>query len=215
MRLALASVLTAATLLPGTAAMSRKIDTPKTAVQLETDFGAVTIAIYEKEAPASSGAFLTQVRSKRYDGGSFFRSVRPDNDKSEHPIEVIQAGVREDGEPIAEAPIAHEDTSRTGLKHADGAVSLPRAAIGTTSATSFFISVGDQPALDHGGKRNPDGQGFAVFGQVICGMDVVRKIQAQPVSAESPSPAMEGQILQQPVRIISARIARPHCAVQR
>lgn len=191
--------------------MARKIATPRTAVQLETDLGVVTIAIYEKEAPASSGAFLSQVRGERYDGGSFFRTVRPDNDKSDYPIEVIQAGVREDGQPITEAPITHEDTTRTGLRHVDGAVSLPRAALGSTSATSFFISIGPQPALDHGGRRNTDGQGFAVFGRVICGMDVVRRIQALPITADSPAPAMNGQILEKPLRILSARVTRARC----
>ena len=210
-RSALATLTLASAVLLSPSAMARKISTPKTAVELQTNLGLVTIAIYEKEAPASSGAFLTQVRGERYDGGSFFRTVRPDNDRSEHPIEVIQALVRDDGQPIAESPIMHEDTSRTGLRHVDGAVSLPRAGLGTTSATSFFISIGAQPALDHGGKRNPDGQGFAVFGRVICGMDVVRRIQVLPITAESPAPAMNGQILEKPVRILSARVTQARC----
>lgn len=211
MRNALALITAAAVMVLPPAAMSRAIERPRTAVALETETGVIVVALHEKEAPASSGAFLAQVRGHRYDGGSIFRTVRPDNDRSEHRIEVIQGGVREDGAPIAEAPIPHEDTARTGLRHVDGAVSLPRAAVGTASATSFFVSIGAQPALDHGGMRNPDRQGFAVFGQVICGMDVVRRIQAGAVSTASPSSAMQGQILERPVRILRARTAPAHC----
>jgi peptidyl-prolyl cis-trans isomerase A (cyclophilin A) len=208
----LVTIVIAMGALLSSAAVARRPAAPKTAVALETEAGVIVIAIQAKEAPASSGAFLAQVRGGRYDGGSFFRTVRPDTDTSQIPIRVIQGGTRDDGVPLAEAPIAHEDTRRTGLTHVDGAVSLPRAGIGTTTATSFFVSVGAQPALDFGGMRNPDGQGFAVFGKVICGMDVVRAIQSRPTSASSPSPAMQGQILEAPVRILRARITQPRCA---
>ena len=208
---ALIAALAVAGLLSGSAALSRSKGKAPTAVELTTDAGTIVIAIRSRQAPASSAAFLAQVRGKRYDGGSFFRTVRPDTERTQPPIQVVQAGVTDSGAPVAEGPIPHEDTARTGLRHIDGAVSLPRGPIGTTSATSFFISVGAHPALDFGGKRNADGQGFAVFGQVICGMDVVRKIHGLPVGGASPAPQMEGQMLAPPVVIRQARITAPRC----
>lgn len=184
---------------------------PDTAVRLSTDQGDVVIGIFARKAPASSEAFLAEAKSGNYDGGGFFRTVRQGNDNSEPNIEVVQAGVSEAAGAKDRAPIAHEDTGRTGLRHVDGAVSLPRAAIGTTTAASFFVSIGDQPALDFGGKRNPDGQGFAVFGRVICGMDVVRKIHGLSAEGESPSPVMKGQMLTHPVVIKSMRVVDPTC----
>ena len=184
---------------------------PDTAVRLSTDQGDVVIGIFAGKAPASSKAFLAEVQSGDYDGGVFFRTVRKDNDNSAPNIEVVQATVSEAAGAKQRDPVEHEDTARTGLRHVDGAVSLPRAAIGTTTAASFFISIGDQPALDFGGKRNPDGQGFAVFGRVICGMDVVRKIHEEPAAGESPSPVMKGQVLTKPVVIKSMRVVDPVC----
>lgn len=212
LRLFLAAGTTAAMLLSTLTAMSRQREPRQPAVELQTEAGVVTIVLHRQKAPASARAFLAQIRGKRYDGGSFFRAVRPDNDKAPYPIEVVQAGIREDGKPVAEARIPHEDTSRTGLRHIDGAVSLPRSAMGTGTATSFFVSIGAHPALDFGGKRNPDGQGFAVFGQVSCGMDVVRRIQALPVSADSPPSPMQGQILARPVKIVRARMVQSRCS---
>ena len=91
-------------------------------------------------------------------------------------IEVIQGGLKDDRVVGQYKPIAHETTDATGIKHEDGTISMARLEPGTAS-TEFFICVGDQPELDFGGKRNPDGQGFAAFGKVIRGMDVVRAIQ--------------------------------------
>ena len=102
-------------------------------------------------------------------------------------------------------PIAHETTEETGLLHVDGAVSIARAEPGTGSAGAFFICVGDNPSLDYGGERNPDKQGFAVFGQVVEGMDVVRAIQALPADAPTEFEYFEGQLLREPVEIVSAR----------
>lgn len=185
---------------------------PDTAVRLATDLGDVVIGIFARRAPASSKAFLAEVESGHYDAGVFFRTVRKDNDNSEPNIEVVQAGVSDAAGEMDRDPVAHEDTSRTGLRHVDGAISLPRAAIGTTTAASFFVSIGDQPALDFGGKRNPDGQGFAVFAKVICGMEIVRKIHQLPAAGESPSPVMKGQVLTHPVIIKSARVVDPTCS---
>jgi peptidyl-prolyl cis-trans isomerase A (cyclophilin A) len=115
---------------------------------------------------------------------------QPDND---FKIEVIQGGNVADEKCFL--PIAHETTKMTGLRHLDGTVSMARAEPGTASC-SFFICVGDQPELDWGGRRNPDGQGFAAFGRMVAGMDVVRRIQAME---------KEKQYLKKPLAIISIR----------
>jgi peptidyl-prolyl cis-trans isomerase A (cyclophilin A) len=107
-------------------------------------------------------------------------------------IEVIQAGINPDRAKDEFPPIALERTKETNLAHRDGTISMARD--GPDTATSdFFLCIGDQPELDYGGKRNPDGQGFAVFGRVVRGMDVVKRIQAAPA---------EGQTLRPPVKIL-------------
>jgi peptidyl-prolyl cis-trans isomerase A (cyclophilin A) len=116
-------------------------------------------------------------------------------------IEVIQAGVNPDRAKEGFGPIALERTSTTGILHRDGVISMARGA--PDSATSgWFICINDQPSLDFGGARNPDGQGFAAFGRVVSGMDVVRKIQAAPASANRTTNA-EAQRLTPPIRIIT------------
>jgi peptidyl-prolyl cis-trans isomerase A (cyclophilin A) len=135
-----------------------------------------------------------------YDGGRFYRTVttKPDNQpQNQTKIDVIQAGMAEEREKQAFAAVTLERTRDTGLRHLDGTISMARD--GPDTAThEFFICVGAQPSLDFGGARNPDGQGFAAFGRVVRGMDVVRKIQAS---------AAEGQALKPVIRIISIRRA--------
>jgi peptidyl-prolyl cis-trans isomerase A (cyclophilin A) len=140
---------------------------------------------------------LKYVDGKFYDGGRFHRTVKPDNQPDNKvKIEVIQAGIKPEKTKQEFAAIKLERTRDTKLSHKDGTISMARD--GPDTATSdFFICVGDQPELDFGGKRNPDGQGFAAFGRVVKGMDVVRKIQAAPA---------EGQTLMPPVKIL--KIAR-------
>ena len=111
-------------------------------------------------------------------------------------IEVIQGGLYEDDEIVKHPPIRHETTKETGLKHLDGTLSMARMEPGTAS-TEFFICIGDQPELDFGGRRNPDGQGFAAFGKVVEGMDVVRKIQQLPD---------KNQYLSKPLKIFSVEL---------
>ena len=124
----------------------------------------------------------------------FYRVVRQDNQPDKKvKIEVVQGGLGGESSEKELPPIAHETTNRTGVLHKDGTLSMARAEPGTASS-EFFICVGDQPELDFGGKRNPDGQGFAAFGKVVKGMDVVRRIQSLPD---------EKQILKEPVRITS------------
>ncbi|HEV3252835.1 MAG TPA: peptidylprolyl isomerase [Candidatus Acidoferrales bacterium] len=160
-------------------------------VVLETELGEIELALDAVRAPVTTANFLKYVDGGLYDGGVFHRTVTPANQPN-NPIriEVIQGGInparaKEDG-----APIALERTSQTGIRHVDGAVSMARD--GPDTATSdFFICIGDQASLDFGGKRNPDGQGFAAFGRVVRGMDVVRKIQAAPAKGQTLTPAVK------------------------
>lgn len=167
-------------------------------VALETDLGTITIEVDTGRAPATAANFLKYVDGGYYEGGRFFRTVRMDNQPaSPVKIEVVQAeaspgAVAEKGEP---APIRLERTRDTGLRHVDGTVSMARD--GPDTAThSFFICIGDQPSLDFGGRRNPDGQGFGAFGRVVEGMEIVRRIQQMPAVQQS---------LSTPVQILSAR----------
>lgn len=169
-------------------------DAPR--VLLETEYGSVVIALYPDRAPVSTANFLRYVDERRFDGASFYRVVTPHN-QPHNPveIEVVQGGLGfDDDHPKRLPPIPHETTEQTGLRHLDGTVSMARLGPGTASS-EIFICVGDQPELDFGGRRNPDGQGFAAFGQVVEGMDVVRRIQRLPE---------EGQMLLEPVTISRA-----------
>jgi peptidyl-prolyl cis-trans isomerase A (cyclophilin A) len=144
-------------------------------VVIETPLGAIIAEVYPDRAPTTAGNFLRLVDAGAYNQGSaaFYRVVRLDNQTNPVKIEVIQGGLNNRDEY---EPIAHETTNRTGIKHIDGTLSMARSEPGTASS-EFFICIGDQPSLDFGGNRNADGQGFAAFGQVVEGMDVVRKIQ--------------------------------------
>ena len=153
-------------------------------VVFETALGNIVFEVDLARAPVTAANFLKYVDGKFYDGGMVNRSVRPDNTtRHDVPIQVIQ--FQSDRARRAEQfpPIPLERTSVTGLKHTDGALSMARS--GPDSATtSFSIMVGDQPELDFAGKRNADGQGFAVFGRVVSGMDVVKKIHASKTGAQ-------------------------------
>src|SRR6187399_2671285 len=145
-------------------------------VIFQTELGAITMEIDVAHAPVTAANFLKYVDGKFYDGGVVIRSVRPDN-TTRHDVEIQVIQFQSDPARRRELfpPIPLERTSVTGLKHVDGALSMARS--GPDSATSSFsIMVGDQPELDFAGKRNADGQGFAVFGRVVSGMDVVKKI---------------------------------------
>lgn len=167
-------------------------------VVVETDAGRIVMEIDTVRAPVTATNFLAYVDAGLYDAGRFHRTVRttPDNQpQNEVKIEVIQAGANPARAMELAAPIALEATKTTGLTHADGTVSMARAQP-NSARDQFFICIGNQPALDFGGTRNPDGQGFAAFGRVVQGMDVVRRIQASPA---------KGQNLTPPVRILSIR----------
>ena len=155
-------------------------------VRIETPLGAIDLAVDTKNAPVTSANFLKYVDGKYYDGGRAIRSVRPDNTiKKDVEIQVVQfqSDPARNRELFDAIPL--ERTSVTGLKHVDGALSMARS--GPDSArSSFSICVGDQPSLDFGGARNADGQGFAVFGKVIGGMDVVKKIHQSKTGQTGP-----------------------------
>ncbi len=172
-------------------------------VVFKTDLGDISIEVYEDKAPLSAADFLYHVDEGLYDGEGFYRVVRPDNDPRDMGMSLIQGGLLSTV-PVTPS-IKHEPTDITGLTHNDGALSIARDAVGTGSAAYFFISIGDNSFLDHGGARNPDGQGYAVFGKVTKGMDVVKKIQALDSAGPSKNPATQGQFLPKPVIIQSAK----------
>lgn len=172
-------------------------------VTLAVPEGRILAVLFARQAPLSAGDFLRHVDRGDYDGGRFTRTVRADNDHGRTRIDVIQGEIRPG---VAAGPgIAHETTRRTGLRHLDGTLSLPRDAPGTGSGAGFFICIGDQPSLDFGGKRNPDGQGFAAFGRVVSGLEIVRAIWRMDASGVSPDRYTAGQMLRVPVPILSAR----------
>ena len=176
-------------------------------VALETDRGRILVEVYPQAAPLSAGDFLRHVDEGLYDDAGFYRVVRPDNDNGTPLISVIQGGVLvADATP---AGIAHETTAASGLRHVDGTVSTARGAPGTGSAAAFFIVLGDQPSLDFGGLRNPDAQGFAAFGKVIEGMEIVRAINAMKADAPTDDDYVRGQILVEPVRFRAKRVEQP------
>ena len=149
-------------------------------LQLTTELGAIEIAIDEERAPASAGYILADVRNGLYDGASFFRIVTLANQRAverRRRIAVIQGGLRHEREDLPPV-IPHETTAQTGLRHLKGTVSLARFAPGAVYH-SFFICLRDEPGLDFGGARHPDGQGFAAFGRVAQGFDVVQRIYAR------------------------------------
>jgi len=168
-------------------------------VILETELGAIEIEVYPKKAPISAGDFLYYVDNGLYDNQGFYRSVTPESDPQKLDMSLIQGG-RLELAPVT-ATIDHETTETSGLSHITGSVGIARGEPGTGSAAFFFINLADNTFLDYGGARNPDGQGYAVFGQVVSGMDVARAIQAQDVSWEENMIFDPGQPLVKPVKI--------------
>ena len=164
-------------------------------VTLTTSAGPIVIEVETARAPITSANFLRYVTQKRLDGTVFYRALN-----LAPGIGLIQGGVRGDPKRSLKA-IAHEPTSLTGLTHDNGAVSMARAAPGTATG-DFFVIVGAIPSLDAQPGGDP---GFAVFGHVVQGMDIVGKIIAAPVSPTAGTGAMKGQMIVEPVKIINAR----------
>jgi peptidyl-prolyl cis-trans isomerase A (cyclophilin A) len=168
-------------------------------VKMVTEKGTIVIALYPDRAPVTVANFLAYADKGLMVGGTFYRTVSPKTDNNPATISVIQGGLNPCCARLA--PIAHETTKATGLKHKDGVISMARNEPG--SATSeFFICLGDNPALDYGGARNKDSQGFAAFGRVVEGMEVVRAIHAAATETRGDDPYMKGQYIKKPVRIL-------------
>jgi peptidyl-prolyl cis-trans isomerase A (cyclophilin A) len=159
-------------------------------VTLETTQGKITVAIDTLHAPVTSRNFLRYVDGHFYDGGHFFRTVREDNQATD-PVRIAVVQVAADPARLHDQfpPVPLERTTTTGLHHVNGTVSMARN-VPNSATSSFFICIGDQPALDFGGARNPDGQGFAAFGRVVEGMDVVRAIWRAHADGQRLTPSM-------------------------
>lgn len=167
-----------------------------TPVVIETSLGAIEVELEPDRAPITVENFLRYVDAGYYDNGQFHRTVTMKNQPDDKvKIETIQAGLSAARQALSFPPIPLERTTITGLTHRNGTLSMARESPDSAVA-DFFICVGHQPSLDFGGARHPDGQGFAAFGYVTGGMDVVRKIHQA---------AATGQALSPPVRILRIR----------
>ena len=163
-------------------------------VSIVTRFGEIEVELYPNQAPASVAAFLQYVDSGLYKNATFYRVLNADNQPSNaFKSNLIQGGIWQTNykKSIRLPGIPHESTNQSHLFHTDGIISLARQEPGTAN-TEFFICIGNQPGFDYGGKNNPDGQGYAAFGKVVKGMDVVHKIYDAPEN---------DQLLQPPVDI--------------
>jgi peptidyl-prolyl cis-trans isomerase A (cyclophilin A) len=174
----------------------RILEPTKVGVTMTTELGTIELAVDSVRAPITAKNFLRYVDAGFYDGGTFFRTVTMSNQPNNKvKIEVIQCDINPVHEKESFPPIVMESTDKTGILHKNGTMSMAR--YGPNSATSSFsICVNDQPDLNFGGKRNPDGFGFAGFGQVTKGMDVVKKIHESHA---------EGQSLSPPIKILSVK----------
>ncbi|MDI1280802.1 peptidylprolyl isomerase [Brevundimonas sp.] len=171
---------------------------PLPRVVMETSAGRIVIAVNDRQAPITGGNFLRYVDEHRFDGTSFYRAVRAAPD-----LGLVQGGTNNDPAKTL-PPIAHEPTTVTGLSHVDGAVSMARYDPGTATG-DFFVSVGPSPSYDAGRPFSIDDYGFAVFGRVVEGMDVVRGILVAPTSPTEGDGFMRGQMLEPRITIVSAR----------
>ena len=177
---------------------------PDTArVRLETDAGTIVVELDGRHAPITTANFLAYVDQHRFDGITFYRASRTPRRTGEG---FIQGGIRRNA-MLALPPIEHEPTSRTGLHHVNGTISMARLEPGSAMG-DFFIVAGAMPSMDAGHRRpssgNADDQGYAAFGRVVEGMDVVRRILAAPTVANAGAGAMRGQMLERPIRIVRA-----------
>jgi len=151
-------------------------------VRIETKYGDIEVELYPDQAPKTVAAFLSYIDSGYYKNASFYRVLRDDEQPSDAPkAELIQGGIWKTNYKLSQQipGIPHEPTNQTKILHTNGTVSLARAAPGTAN-TEFFICVGDQHGFDYGGANNSDGQGYAAFGKVVKGMDVVKSIYNAP-----------------------------------
>lgn len=167
-------------------------------VRLDTALGPIVLEIETGRAPITSANFLRYVANKRLDGTSFYRAA-----KVQPGFGLVQGGVRFDPKRLY-PPIAHEPTTRTGLTHKDGTISMARGAPGSATA-DFFIAVGDMPSMDADPKASGDNQGFAAFGHVVEGQEIVRTMLNAPTSPTAGEGPMKGQMLSPAIKIVSAK----------
>ena len=159
-------------------------------IVIETAAGDIEIELYPDKAPQTVAAFLSYVDAGYYKNCSFYRVLTDDNQPSNAPkANLIQAGIwKTNYKKASSLPgISHEPTSKTGILHQDGTISLARQAPGTAT-TEFFICIGNQPGFDYGGENNPDGQGYAAFGKCVKGMDIINRIYNRPSYEQSFDP---------------------------
>ena len=171
-------------------------------VRLETDAGPIVLELDHRHAPLTTENFVAYVDQHRFDGTIFYRSSHTPHD-AQHGF--IQGGIRHDYRRLL-PPIPLEPTSRTGLRHLDGTISMARTTRDSAMG-DFVISVGAQPGMDAGPRAPGDHLGYATFGRVVEGMDIVRRIHAMPTDPNTGSGSMHGEMLSPPVRIVSARRA--------
>lgn len=174
------------------------VKAPTVRVDMVTSEGSIVLELEKVRAPVTTANFLKYVDQKRFDGTTFYRALKLAPDAG-----LVQGGVGRFPKKLL-PPIAHEPTSRTGLTHDDGAISMARGKPGS-AAGDFFITIGALTSLDADASKPGDNQGFAVFGHVVEGMDVVNKIVAAPTSPTLGEGAMKGQMILVPVRILTVR----------
>jgi peptidyl-prolyl cis-trans isomerase A (cyclophilin A) len=167
-------------------------------VVLQTSLGAIRIEVEIERAPVTAANFLRYVDNRRFDGVTWYRAVKLD---AEGRYGLVQAGLRGDRKRLFK-PIAHEAPFVTGLSHVDGAVSMARLAPGTATA-DFFVVIGDLVSLD--GKPDSDDPGYAVFGRVTEGMEIIRQMLDLPRDPNAGDAVMKGQMIAEPVKILSVR----------
>lgn len=155
-------------------------------IQITTNFGNIEAELYPDKAPVTVAAFLSYVDSGLYKNSSFYRVLLVESMASDYNIGLIQGGIWESNnkKAVSLPGIVHESPRQTGLSHTSGTLSLARSAPGTANS-EFFICIGDQTGYDSSKNFNPDGLGFAAFGRVLTGMEIVRKIQSQPANGQS------------------------------
>lgn len=179
---------------------ARILGMQKPIVCIQTELGVIRVELEIGKAKLTAQNFLGYVTRGDFNNSYFYRVVHEENqDHQPVKIAVIQGGLGMNTHPKKGATISHQTTLETGLKHINGTISMRRLEPGSAHS-EFFICIGDQPELDYGGQRNPDGQGFAAFGQTIEGFEVILEIQKQPEN---------GQMLLAPVKIHSISLETP------
>ncbi|MFL5747713.1 MAG: peptidylprolyl isomerase [Niastella sp.] len=159
-------------------------------IEIQTSKGEIEVELYPDQAPKSVQAFLSYIKKGYYKNSSFYRVLNDDNQPSNaDKAELIQGGMYKSMPKVHDTltGIPHESTAQTHLLHKKGTISLARLAPGTATS-EFFICLSDQPGFDYGGENNPDKQGYAAFGKVIKGMDIVTKIYNQNEDNQSFDP---------------------------